>query len=140
MVSKVTDRGREMGYVQIEELTRELDRDNDQVNILREDVPSGASMRFEFVADAPVDFFIKNISNRQKLTKSFQMYWFYPFGTGDLLTQDHSAEAEVLDSASAREWTKDYLADELQDIYLIAKLPRTIDKAKVSIRVLSLNQ
>ena len=126
-----------MGYVQIEELTRELDRENDEASVFRENVPCGASMRFEFVADAPIEFYIKNIPQQQKLTRSFQKYWFYPFGTGDLLGQDHIAEAVVLDSASARQWTKEYHAGELQDIYLIAKLPKTVSKAKVSIRMLA---
>ena len=49
-----------MGYVQIEELTRELDRENDEASVFRENVPCGASMRFEFVADAPIEFYIKN--------------------------------------------------------------------------------
>jgi hypothetical protein len=129
-----------MGYVQIEELTRELDVDNDHAIVLREDVPGGTSMRFEFVADAPIEFYIKNIPRRRKLTSSFQKYWFYPFGTGDLLGRDHSEDAEVQDSTSAREWTRDYHADELQDIYLVAKLPKAISKAKVSIRILASDQ
>jgi hypothetical protein len=129
-----------MGYVQIEELTRELDVDNDHAIVLREDVPGGTSMRFEFVADTPIEFYIKNIPRRRKLTSSFQKYWFYPFGTGDLLGRDHSEDAEVQDSTSAREWTRDYHADELQDIYLVAKLPKAISKAKVSIRILASDQ
>jgi len=129
-----------MGYVQIEELTRELDRENDEASVFRENVPCGASMRFEFVADAPIEFYIKNIPHRQKLTRSFQKYWFYPFGTDDLLGHDHSADAGVQDSTSAREWTRDYHADELQDIYLVAKLPKAISKAKVSIRILASDQ
>ncbi len=88
----------------------------------------------------PSDFYIKNIPHRQKLTGPFQKYWFYPFGTGDLLGHNHSAAAELLDPTSAREWTRDYRADEPQDIYLVAKLPRAISKAKVSIRILASDQ
>ena len=130
---------REKDNVQIEELTKELDQNENEAMIFREDVPNGVRIRFEFVADASIDLFIKSISYRQKLTRSYQMYWFYPFGTGDILDRNHSGEAEVLDSMNAKEWTKDYLADELQDIYLVAKLPKTISKAKVTIRMLALN-
>jgi hypothetical protein len=123
------------GYVQIEELTKDLDRRESEAVIIRADVDRGEKVRVEFLSDFPIDMSIKGLTYRKKVNRATRSS-FTEFGTAvSILDHFLGDDMDIIDHVNATKWRKDYTSDELQDIHASASLPKGISRAKVNIRI-----
>jgi hypothetical protein len=123
-------------YVQIAELTQELVRREDEATLVKGDVPTGARLRFEFTADVPVDMSLEAITFREKVFRTYRSAVFMPFG-GVVRSLDNMIRdgPDTIACRKASEWSLEYTSDEVQDLFAVARLPRGVSRAKVSIRM-----
>ncbi len=122
-------------YFNARELTKELDQNDNEAMIIMEDVSEGARVLARFESDVPVDLSIRTVTNRRKLNDSVRRSSLFPERPIGFDAEDWKDEGTVVLHEQAKTWVQEYTTDELGDVQMVAVLPRSTPRAKVTIKV-----
>ncbi len=122
-------------YFNARELTKDLDQSDNEAMIIIEDVSEGVRIMAIFESDVPVDLSIRTVTNRRKLNDSVRRSFPFPERSIGFDADDWKDEGMVVLHEQAKKWVQEYKTDELEDVQMVAVLPRGTPKAKVTIRV-----
>jgi hypothetical protein len=123
-------------YFPVEDLEIELNRDHKREIIIRENIPEGVCIEFNFISNIPVNLIIATVSYRKKsenLHRPF-LLWQYD-GAKGLKGYDWKDDGVIVASKTSKEWTVEYKTDQLEDVQFIADLPEHVQRASGKIHV-----
>jgi hypothetical protein len=128
-------------YFNVENIDQELtDSGQTELSVSRQEVSPGDALRVKFSADRPVDFFIKEMDYRKKISEismeAMAIKHMGPRERDSLPTYQTHMHASVIDKKSSNiDWKKEILVDRPADWYFVAVLPNGIPGANVKIIV-----
>ena len=117
------------------EMTKELDQNDNEAMIIMEDVSEGIRILARFESDVPLDLSIRTVTNRRKLNDSVRRSYLFPERPKGFDADDWKDEGVVVLQEQAKTWVQEYRTDELEDVQMVAVLPRGAPRARVTIKV-----